>query len=79
MVGPVRNEFGRIKGTVVINGTTPVAIADQIIDTKSIIVFSLNTVGGTVGAIPKVVTITAGSCTVAGTASDTSTYNFVIL
>jgi len=45
-----------------------------------IVLISLNTVGGTVGAIPKVTTITAGtSFTVAGTASDTSTYNWAII
>lgn len=67
------------KGTVQVNGTTPVTITNSNIQTTSIIVFSLNTVGGTVGAIPVVKTITAGSCTVVATASDTSTYNFIII
>jgi len=76
---PIKNTFGRIKGTVTANGTSAVTITDSGIDVNSILVFGLNTVGGTVGAIPNVKTITAGSCTIKATASDTSVYNFVIL
>lgn len=67
-------------GTVVINGVTPVTVTNANITKSSIVLFGLNTVGGTVGAIPTVKTITEGtSFTVAGTASDTSTYNYVII
>lgn len=75
--------FGRVKmkgGTFVCNGATPVTVADTDVDAGSNIVITLNTVGGTVGAIPAVQTITAGTgFTIAGTAGDTSTYNYLIL
>jgi hypothetical protein len=67
-------------GTLTANGATPVTVTDANIKTTSIVMFGLNTVGGTVGAIPTVKTITAGtSFTVAGTASDTSIYNYAII
>lgn len=65
-------------GTFVANGATPVTVADAGVTLNSIIIPSLNTVGGTVGAIPRVVTITAGTgFTINGAASDTSTYNYL--
>lgn len=67
-------------GTFVANGTTPVTVTDAAITTTAVVVISLNTVGGTVGAVPHVETITAGtSFTVVATASDTSTYNYRII
>lgn len=67
-------------GTFVCNGATPVTVADAGVALTSIIIASLNTAGGTVGAIPRVVTITAGTgFTINGTASDTSTYNYLRL
>lgn len=67
-------------GTFTCNGATNVTITDANITTTALVAISLNTVGGTVGAIPKVTTITAGtSFTVAGTASDTSVYNYRII
>ena len=70
---------GRV-GTFVCNGITGVTVANTSIEVTDAIVISLNTVGGTVGAVPTVKTITAGNgFTVAGTASDTSTYNYAIL
>jgi hypothetical protein len=64
-------------GTVTVNGVTPVTVVDAGVTAQSIILFTLKTVGGTVGAIPSVKTITLGTgFTVAGTASDTSTYNY---
>jgi hypothetical protein len=67
-------------GTFVCNQATPVSVANTSIAITDTIVFSLNTVGGTVGAIPTVKTITASTgFTVAGSASDTSTYNYVII
>lgn len=66
-------------GTVTVNGVTPVAVGNTSITTNSVVTFSLKTVGGTVGAIPTVKTITPGTgFTVAGTASDTSVYNYVV-
>lgn len=67
-------------GTFVCNGTTPVTVTDSRVTANSAIVVTLKTVGGTVGAVPAVKTITAGTgFTIAGTASDTSTYNYLIL
>jgi hypothetical protein len=67
-------------GTFVANGATSVTVAQTAVTAASIILISLNTVGGTVGAIPAVQTLTAGTgFTVAGTASDTSTYNYMVL
>lgn len=67
-------------GTVTLNGVTPVVVANANVKAGSIIIFTLKTVGGTVGAYPVVDTITPGTgFTVKGTASDTSTMNYVIL
>lgn len=68
-------------GTVVLNGATPVTVADKRVGAGSIIVFTLKTVGGTVSpTAPNILTITPGTgFTVAGVALDTSTYNYGIL
>lgn len=67
-------------GTFVCNGATPVTVVAANLTANSVVIISLKTVGGTVGAIPALKTVTPGTgFTVAGTASDTSTYNFVIL
>jgi hypothetical protein len=67
-------------GTFVCNGATPVTVNNTNVAVADAIIISLNTVGGTVGAVPAVKTITGGSgFTVAGTASDTSTYNYAII
>lgn len=66
-------------GTFVCNGTSSVSVSNSAVATTDIITISLNTVGGTVGAVPAIKTITASTgFTVAGTASDTSTYNYGI-
>lgn len=66
-------------GTVTLNGVTPIVIADARVTANSIIVFTLKTIGGTVGAGADIETITPGTgFTVQGTALDTSTYNFAI-
>lgn len=68
------------RGTVVINGVTPVTVANTNVTANSLIVFTLKTVGGTVGAIPRPATITPGTgFTVIGTALDSSTYNYGII
>ena len=64
-------------GTFVANGATPVTVVDAGVTANSIIVSTLKTVGGTVGAVPAVKTITPGTgFTIGATASDTSTYNY---
>lgn len=67
-------------GTYINNGATPVTVANAAVTGNSIISFTLKTVGGTVSAsAPNVKTITPGTgFTVAGLASDTSTYNYEI-
>jgi len=66
-------------GTVTLNGATPVTVTNANVQRNSNIIFTLKTVGGTVGAVPSIKTITSGTgFTVAGTAADTSTYNYVI-
>lgn len=68
-------------GTVTLNGATGVTVANTAVTANSIIVFTLKTVGGTVSPnAPNVKTITPGTgFTVAGTASDTSVYNYRII
>ncbi len=66
-------------GTVTLTGTTAVTISNTSIATSDLITFSLATVGGTVGAHPIIKTITPSTgFTVAGSVSDTSTYNYGI-
>lgn len=63
--------------TVTLNGATPVTVVDAGVTANSAIFFTLKTVGGTVGAAPAIQTITPGTgFTVAGTALDTSVYNY---
>ena len=67
-------------GTFTANGATPVTVANAAVTVDSIIVFTLKTAGGTVGAIPRCVTITPGTgFNVNCTASDTSVYNYRII
>lgn len=70
---------GTLRGTFVLTGTTPVTVSNTNVALTSVIGFGLNTVGGTVGAVPSVKTITAATgFTVSGTALDTSTYNYAV-
>lgn len=67
-------------GTFVLNGATPVTVSNISVAITDAIIISLNTVGGTVGAHPVIKTITAATgFTVAGTAGDTSTYNYAVI
>lgn len=67
-------------GTAICNGASNVSVSTTSIAITSVPVFSLNTVGGTVGQLPHVTTLTAGtSFTFACTALDTSTYNYIII
>lgn len=66
--------------TFTCNGTTPVTVANTSVTANSLIWPTLKTVGGTVGAVPAVKTITPGTgFTIAGTASDTSVYNYAVI
>lgn len=68
------------RGTFVCNGATAVTIANTNVLITDEISISLNTIGGTVGAIPRLDTITPGTgFTVKGTAGDTSIYNYAII
>lgn len=67
-------------GTFVCNGATPVTVSNTNVAISDGIGISLNTVGGTVGALPAIKTITAATgFTVACTAADTSTMNYWII
>lgn len=67
-------------GTFVANGVTPVTVNNSSITANSNIIFTLKTIGGTVGAYPAIQTITpATGFTVSCTALDTSTYNYAII
>lgn len=67
-------------GTFTANGATPVTVTDTNVTANSSIDITLKTVGGTVGAVPAVKTITPTTgFTVAATASDTSVYNYAIV
>jgi len=69
-----------LRGTFVMNGVTPVVVGNTNLAAGDQVLFTLQTVGGTVGAYPSIKTRTNGTgFTVAGTASDTSTYAYVIL
>lgn len=79
----VNSNFTELYGssdTVTLNGATGVDVANTAVTANSIIVFTLKTVGGTVGAYPSIKTITPGTgFNVAGTALDTSVYNYRIV
>jgi len=67
-------------GVFTCNGATAVTVTEPTVTANSAIVITLKTVGGTVGAIPAIQTITAGTgFTIAGTASDTSVYNYLVI
>ena len=67
-------------GTFTCNGTTAVTVTDSRVTANSAIDVTLKTAAGTVGATPAIKTITAGTgFTIAGTASDTSVYNYLVL
>ena len=70
----------QVSGTFTATGASAVTVANVKITANSSVVITLKTVGGTVGAVPAIKTITAGTgFTVAGTASDTSVYNYKII
>ena len=80
MTNLLRGDVERMVRTFTCNEATPVTVAAPEVTATSIIIPTLKTVGGTVGAIPAVKTITPGTgFTIAGTASDTIVYNVVVL
>lgn len=67
-------------GTFTANGASAVTVTEPRVTANSAIVITLKTVGGTVGAIPAIQTITPGTgFTIAGTAADTSVYNYLCI
>lgn len=78
--GPTVAKLNVVSGTFTADGTTVVNVADVNVTANSMIVVTLQTPGGTVGAIPAVQTKTAGTgFSVAGTAADTSVYNYLLI
>lgn len=66
-------------GTFTVAGTGTVTVADTNITTASSIDITLKNVGGTVGAVPSIKTITTGvGFTVSATTADVSIYNYTI-
>lgn len=79
MVG-ISQGFLPHSGTFTNNGASTVTTADANVTVGSAITITLKTVGGTVGPIPHLLTITPGTgFATVGTASDTSVYNYTIL
>lgn len=73
------NKYLRASGTFTANGVTGVVVTDTGYSATDIVEVGLNTIGGTVGAIPHVSTGTAAtSFTMVATASDTSVYNYQV-
>lgn len=80
ITGIVLSNKSTRSGTFLCNGATPVTVSNTTFQLTDVICVSLKTVGGTVGAIPAVQTVTANTgFTIAGTASDTSTYNYTLI
>ena len=80
MTHPVRNQVERLVKTFTATGASAVTVVAPEVTADSVIIVTLKTVGGTVGAIPAVKTITPGTgFTIAGTASDTSVYNYAVI
>lgn len=79
----INNNFTELfgsSGTFTANGTSNVTVTNANVTANSLIIITLKTVGGTVGAYPAIKTITPGTgFAVAATASDTSVYNYRII
>lgn len=80
-LGATLQQHQETGGTFVCNGVTPVTVAEPNVGANSAIVITLKTVGGTVSVVPLTIeTITPGTgFTVQGQASDTSTYNYLVI
>jgi hypothetical protein len=67
-------------GTFTANGASAVTVGEPNVTSSSVIVITLKTVGGTVGAHPVITTITPGTgFTVTAIAADTSVYNYLVI
>lgn len=79
MVGVAQTAPVTASGTVIMNGATPVVVADTRLTANSVVVFSLKTIGGTASA-PFLTAVTPGTgFSVAAAASNTGTYNYQII
>lgn len=68
-----------LRGTFTLNGATNVVVNNANLAVGDLVVYSLRTVGGTVGTHPVMKTRTNGTgFEVAGTAADTSVYDYRI-
>lgn len=68
-----------LRGEFTLNGATNVVVNNANLAVGDVVVWSLRTVGGTVGTHPVMKTRTNGTgFEVAGTAADTSVYSYVI-
>ena len=77
-LGIKQKAVNSMSGTVTLAGATPVAVANTDILITDIVLFGINTVGGTPAAYSY--SITAGTgFTITGTAGDTSVLNYVII
>lgn len=75
-----QGDMNRLAKTFTANGASNVTVPDVRVTAQSMVFITLKTIGGTVGAVPAVKTITPGTgFDVAATASDTSVYNYVVL
>lgn len=77
--GPQAAVLSYTVGTFTANGASTVTIANTAVTPSSQIDITLKTVGGSVGAVPAITTITPGTgFTIVATAGDTSVYNYSI-
>lgn len=75
----IRQGYYPHSGTFTVAGTGTVTVADTNITTASTLDYTLKVVGGTVGALPVIKTITAGvGFTLTATTADISVYNYTI-
>jgi len=79
--GPQVAQFRLASGTVTVTGTTAVLVSQPAVTASSVVLFTLKTAGGTVGAAPTLnAPATAGaSFGVVASAGDTSTYNYLVI
>jgi hypothetical protein len=83
LANEISNQVGTtstLRGTFTANGATPVTVVNANIAADDMVIITLKTAGGTVGALPRLVTRTNGTgFNVNCTASDTSIYDYRIL
>jgi hypothetical protein len=78
--GPQATAVAAQGGIFTLTEDTPLDVADTAVTADSLILIGLKTVGGTVGAVPAVQSLTAGTgFNVTGTSGDTSVYTYLII